>query len=189
MSDKITKFNINNIIYLLLIILTAYPLLSPIGLPIPIDKTTREVYTVVESLNPGDVVVLSPCITAAQWSDVGPGIISLMNHFFMKDVKVIIADFLRGDGALLMENAWDQIDIPAGNQYGVDYVKLGFFPGAETAMAAFANDIRGTVATDVRGNPTAQLAILEGLNDMNDIRLVVVISEMIPNGCRTKIKK
>jgi hypothetical protein len=181
MSDE-RKLSFTNIIYILLIILTAIPLLSPLGLPIPIDDKTREVHDLVETLNPGDVVVLSPAITAAQWSDVGPGIIALTNHFFMKDAKVIVADFLRGDGALLMESAWDVVDIPAGKQYGVDYVNLGFFPGTETAMAAFANDVRGTTAEDVRGNPTSQLAILEGVDDMSDVDLVVVVSEQIPNG-------
>jgi len=182
MSKEPRKINTTNIIYLLLIVFTIIPLLRPLGLPIPIDDTTREVYALTESLNSGDIVVLSPCITAAQWSDVGPGIIALMNHLFMKDLKVITVDFLRGDGALLSENAWDMIDIPAEKQYGVDYVNLGFYPGGETAMAAFAHDIQGTVTSDIRGNPTSQLAILEGLKDMNDIHLVVVIGEMIPNG-------
>jgi hypothetical protein len=56
-------------------------------------------------------------------------------------------------------------------EYGVDYVFTPFIPGEETALAAFARDIPGTVPTDYLGTPISQLSIFDGLQTLSDIDL------------------
>jgi len=50
--------NYKEIIYLALFASLVVPMIRPIGLPVPIDKTTADIYNRIETLQPGDVVVL-----------------------------------------------------------------------------------------------------------------------------------
>jgi hypothetical protein len=180
MSEIFKEIDTTFVVYILLIISVIIPLVRPLGLPIPIDDKTREVYEVIETVQSGDYVILSMEITAAQWSDVGPGTIALVNHLMQKGAKLIVTDFLRGDGTLTIENNWDKIQEIGNKEYGVDYVNLGYFPGTETAFSQFARDIKSIASEDVRGRELAQMPIMEEIENMEDVTLAICVSENIP---------
>ena len=52
-------------------------------------------------------------------------------------------------------------------------VNMGFLAGGETALAAYARNVKASFPTDWRGNNTAQLPILQRIDDMSDVDLYV----------------
>jgi len=170
MSKTEKKIDYTIYIYIAIIVLTAIPLIMPLGLPVPIDPQTIEVYDLIEGLQPGTYVLVGGTFNVAMWSDVGPGWVVIFDHLFDKDVKIVFADFGMGDSALLIDK---YIELPQDKVYGVDFVNLGLIPGAETAQAAFASDIQTIAQSDISGIPTSQLPIMQGLSDLNDFSLTI----------------
>ncbi|NIN63704.1 MAG: hypothetical protein GTO63_03115, partial [Anaerolineae bacterium] len=99
----------------------------------------------------------------------------MTQHLFEKpEIKIIMLAMGRDEGPLLAELTLKYID-KHGKEYGEDYVNLGFFAGAEAAMASFASDIPGLVKTDYYGTPIGQLKVMEGLSNLNDVGLFICL--------------
>ena len=52
-------------------------------------------------------------------------------------------------------------------------MNLGYIPGLETAMAAFAKDVQGTGAADMYGTPVSKLPVMSGLMTAKDFSLII----------------
>lgn len=112
---------------------------------------------------------------AGNWAEEGPIAVAMTQHVFsIPDTKIIMLAMGREQGPLLVERAITYIDTH-GKEYGKDYVNLGFFAGAEAAMASFASDIPGLVKNDYYGTPMEQLPAMDGLNDLNDVDLFICL--------------
>jgi len=61
--------------------------------------------------------------------------------------------------------------------YGTDYVNLGYIPGQETAIAAYARDIKKAYPLDTKGNSTDQLPILKDVNGVADCALFIFLTD------------
>lgn len=163
------------IIWIIVIILMAWPLISPLGLPISVDTITMEYHDAIESLPPGSVVLASLDIESGLVGENGAQCSDTLQHLFDKDLKFIQVCFYRADGAILFENAW----LPQVNQhdkaYGVDWVNMGYIEGHETAMSAFAANFLYPVR-DFYGNDLKDLPLLKEVKSMEDVDLYIDIA-------------
>lgn len=164
------------ILYVLIIVVVALPLMRPLSLPITVTSATRNAYEKVDEYSgPGSVVVIAYEFIAGNWPEMGPIAVAMTQHLFRKpDIKIIMLAMGRDQGPILAENTLKYVD-EMGKEYGEDYVNLGFFAGAEAAMASFASDIPGLVKKDYYGTPIEQLPVMSGLNDLNDIDLFLCL--------------
>lgn len=64
--------------------------------------------------------------------------------------------------------------------YGVDYVNLGFKEGREVVMVSMGSSIPNTFPQDYRGTKVSQIPIMQGVNNFNDVKLIVNISAGYP---------
>lgn len=172
--DRIENIN-PQIIYILLFILVAYPLLRPFGLPVPITQYTLDVYNEIENLPPGSVVYFSPNYGPAGDPTFGSAARAIAQHLFNRPLKIIFMSYTV-EGPLMIEHTLERIDIPPEKEYGVDYVNLGFIAGVETAMAAIAEDIHNAFQIDDYGTPIAELQMMEDIRDGGDIDLIISFS-------------
>lgn len=111
-------------------------------------------------------------------AEVEPGTIVMLKHLLRKPVKFVIVCWA-ADEPKLMEGALAKVaDFATANnkKYGVDYVNLGFIPGMETAMAAFAKDVQANAPADMYGTPIAQLPAMSGMKSAKDFGLVLYIT-------------
>lgn len=161
------------ILYWTLVIIVIIPLLNPLGLPIPISKTTKASYDAIDSLPAGSVVMYGVDQTVARIPELGPGDVAIFKHLMENDLKVLVYT-LQADGAgpinYMLENSANKLE---GKVYGEDYAVFGYVPGEETAVASLASDIKATFGTDTYGTSTDELKILEGVDDASDIDLVI----------------
>lgn len=162
-------------IYFLLIIVVSWPLLSPLGLPVPVGKSTRMAFDTIEKLPPGSLVAVSSVLSGGNWPDLGPPQTALTQHLFKKKMKIVFIGMVDEAPTILETTLLPRIN-KFGAEYGVDYVNLGFIAGApDVAEAAFATSLRKVLTVDFGGKTLDQLPIMKGVNTLADFKLVIHI--------------
>jgi hypothetical protein len=107
--------------------------------------------------------------------DVEPIAVALFDHLFSKGVKIVCTSY-KNHGPMII----DKLTAPhaaKGKQYGVDYVSMGFLAGGETALAAWAQDIKKAFPKDWKGNDTSTMPILQGINSAADFDMFVFFTD------------
>jgi len=172
--DKINNLD-RRIIYLLAWIFVLYPLIFPLGLPIPISSDARAWHSYVENnIHDGDTVIFAPMYGTSGMPELFPMTVATMKHILEKDVKFVVLSFWT-EGPLVFNALLRQVD-PAdyGKVYGVDWINLGYIPGSETAMGALATSFQNSVANDyVERRPLSDFPIMENIYTATDIDLII----------------
>jgi len=166
-------------IYVILILVVLFPLVKPIGMPISVSNWTKTFYAEIEKLQAGDIAVLSIDYTPSGGPDVHPQAVALFDHLMKKNIKVIGVSFL-DTGPPQLQDILDPYMEGKGKKYGEDFVNLGYIPGLETAISAFAADPNRTAPVDFFGASTASMPIMQGIKDMDDVQLIAQFATGIP---------
>ncbi len=161
-------------IFIAIIIAAAFPILYPIGLPMKVSDATRTVYETIDSVPPGGLVIISADFSFMDVGEMEPMFIVFLRHLVQMDVKIVTIAFYAADSAIVEETVFAKVNPEQyGKTYGVDYVHLGFIPGHETAIAAFADDVKELISKDYYGNSLSELPIMEDFNSAEDIDLAI----------------
>ena len=156
------------IIYLLLFILLAFPILNPVILPMAVQEYSLEAFQFADSIPEGSIVLIEGGNSAATYPQCGPGLVANIYHLLTKGVKLVFFS-IGSEQQFWTQKAIDTAlsKLPPGTpaENGVDWVNLGYIPGGESAVAAFANDIRSVVSKDYFGTPIDQIPLMEDVND------------------------
>jgi hypothetical protein len=170
---------INNLdrrwIYLLAWVVVLFPLLNPLGLPIPISQDARTWYNYVENeINDGDVVLFSPMYGVSGMPELFPMTVATMKHLLTKDVTLIVVSFWT-EGPLVFNTLLTQVDpTDYGYVYGEDWIRLGYIPGSETAMGSLGASIHNTVTADyVEGRSLSSFPMMDDIQTGEDIDIIV----------------
>jgi len=161
-------------VYLVLFILTLIPILSPLGIPIPVGKYTKASYDYVQNLPRDSVVLVSGEFDVGLWPEEETFARPMLIHLFRKGLKIVIVHF-SPDSPVLIKGLVDVIDPQGqfGMKYGEDYVMLGYYAGREAAMAAFLKDVHSLVKADYYGTSIGQLPLMQRVKSSKDIALVI----------------
>jgi len=163
--------NQDRTIFVLYFILIAYPMLSPMGLPIPIGEPTIESYELLENVPEGGVIVIVSDEGFPSWAELGPGEIAVYRHAFKKvredDCKIVLLTSYVVDGQILTERCLSNVDL-TGLEYGKHWVQLGYIPGYEAVLSAMMDDLKGIAPIDQFGTPTKDIPMLEDINSIDD---------------------
>jgi hypothetical protein len=161
------------VLYLLVLIVVGAPLIRPINLPIGASRYTQLFYDQVESLKPGNIVLVSFSFASAKTPEFYPQMIAATQHLLLKKANMVFVSWLADDtpftGKLFTDLSFDK----RGLKYGVDYVDLGFIAGGAIGMAAFARDTQKTPGADVRGTPTGDLPLMTKIKSASDFQLLM----------------
>lgn len=168
--------------YALMFILVTVAYYYPMGLPITVGKYTETTYALVESLEPGDVVLINYDIQAYGWDELKGQCLSVIPHIFEQEgVKVIFMADL-DQGPLFIEETIKAIGSPMtsgaefpnyevqGKEYMVDWINLGYYPTG--GISALAADFRGNAENDWYGNDANAFFDSIGVESAADIRMV-----------------
>lgn len=158
------------IIILIVLVLSIFPFFKPLNLPLPTYEYTTRAYRKVDELKPGDLVLVSYDFDPGSWVEIGNALNAVLQHLFQKDVRIVLVSFVQS-GPPLEEKAIREINI-GDAKYGEDYVILGFIPGFETGMAAYASNPR-TLKQDYYGTPIEEIPIMKDVQSITDFELYV----------------
>jgi hypothetical protein len=161
------------VIYGLLIVVLVAPLLRPLGFPIEITPVVQKFHATIETLKPGDVVFYAFEFGAGDYPEAEGAGIAVKRHLFAKGVRIVFAT-TNDQAVLVLQKSLQSAGIPSDRKYGVDWVFLGYIPGAETAIAALAADMHTAAKKDHYGTPVEQLPLMKEVRSVKDIELLIV---------------
>jgi hypothetical protein len=157
----------SRILYVLLVLVVVIPMVRPMGIPLSTSPWTRQAYDELAKLQSGDTVIFDFGYNVDGAPDVEPIAKAVFRDLFDRNVKIICVA-LNAQGPMIAERLLQPFE-ESGKVYGTDFVNLGFVAGQETALAAYAKDLKSTFPTDWRGNNTSNLPILDGITGAADV--------------------
>ncbi len=175
-GDWITRIqNLDRrVIYLILVIAVVIPLVYPLGLPVPPSEKSRKFFELVESLKPGDKVLLSCDYNPSGGPELQPMNEAIIRHCFTKGVKLYFMG-LWDQGPALANNAVDAVkkDFP-DKKYGVDYINLGYKAGGYAVVQNMGkSDFRSIFPSDATGQPVGNFPMVAEIQNIKSFHLIL----------------
>ena len=166
---------------LVLIAIMCLPLLTQgqwfTGIARTVPDSVYAAYEAVEEeLAPNDAVVVAFDFDPSTAGEMAPLAQVLTEHLMARGARVIAVSTLPA-GPQVAQDILDQAAAARGGKsYGVHYVNLGYLPGREAGMRDFLLNPVGAARRDfVRGQPAADLPALQGLQGIQDLKMLVII--------------
>lgn len=159
------------IIFLILFVVVALPLLLNIGADIPPTPPVQRAYDTVDSLEAGDYLMVSIDFDATSAPELMPMLRSVLRHAFSKDVKVVMLGHI-AIGLPLGHMALVETAEEFGAEYGIDYVDLGYRPGYIAVMIAMGREIEDIFNSDYQGTPLRDLPMMVNVHSYEDVDLL-----------------
>ncbi len=174
-------------LYLLVGLGCILPILFPLGLPIGTTQSVRALYDMVESLEPGSVVLISFDYGPSTGPENDPMAAACMRHCLARNIKFVTIALYPLGGVTEMTDEFDKVtgewDLETmelrrwpGKHYGVDVVNLGYKDGAAAVMRQMAEDIHAVFPTDYYNTPVDSLPLMTEVRTYDDIAFVLSVA-------------
>ena len=164
------------ILYIVIFLSVALPLLFPLGLTGSVSPTTRQFYDLVDSIQPGDAVLISFDCEAASWAEIGPVARVVIEHALRRGARIVGTSFL-SEGTALGYGVLSELAKSHGRTYGQDWVYLGFRPQYVAAMLGMGESIAAEYPQDYLEHPAGELPLLATVRNYADVKLVISIAD------------
>jgi hypothetical protein len=138
---------------------------------------SRATFDEIERLQPGDPVLLSFDYDPASEGELGPMATAFVKHAAAKGLRMYFMA-LWPVGAQMIDDTIARVihaDYPE-LVYGRDYVNLGFKSGNEGVIKVIVTNLRELYTTDVRGTAIRDIPMMEGITNIQQMKLVINIS-------------
>jgi hypothetical protein len=170
--DKLDR----RVYYWILVISIAAPLVNPLGLPITINQSTRDLYEGLLEIEEGDVVLIDIFMSVSTWAECMGGLVVEVNTLLDQGARLVFM----GD-SIDVPRSWDRLHelTPRLNdlEYGVDVVFLGYYTGLDAAAAQMAVDMSSIFPTDHFGTPVGDIPLMQDANEAGDYAMVLFTAE------------
>ena len=164
-------------LFLLVLLGVAIPIVFPIGLPVTTTASTRAAFDFIESVKPGDVVVLSFDYGPSSAPENDPMADGFLRQCFLRKVRVIVMALYPLGGLTLANNSLARVTPEYPNlRYGEDYVNLGYKDGAAAVLRSLDKGFAGPFPVDLRGTPIARIPIMHGIHSVRDVQVVYTVA-------------
>lgn len=163
------------IIFVLIALATALPLLFPVNLPISVSPRVRAAFDTVDKQPAGSYVLMSLDYEPDIMAELQPMAISVLRHCFRKGLKPVVLTLYPAAPGLI-ERALNEAAEAEGKKRNVDYVFLGYKSGSQSVILGLGESIRTMFPTDFWGTPLDQIPMMRGHNSYADFPLVVNLS-------------
>ena len=160
------------LIFILVGVGTALPLLFPVNLPIAVTPRVQAAHDVIDNLKPGSTVLLALDFEPDVMAELLPMSKAVLRHCFQKNLKVIVLT-LYPAGPGLCEQAIRSASEAEKKVRNVDYVFLGYKSGFQTVMIGIGESIRQQFPVDFYHTPLDSIPVMRGVDSYKQIDLVV----------------
>jgi hypothetical protein len=164
-------------VFLMMGLAVLIPLVTRISMPTGITPPVQDLYEAVDAIEPG----AKPLMLAFDFApdtepELMPMATAILRHCFSKGTKVIIYGGLYPQGAGMAQLALEEVTAEYDVASGIDYVFLGYIPGAGAVILSMGEDIKSTFERDYYGVRLDSLPMLDDVRNYDDIPLMVDIS-------------
>lgn len=136
-------------------------------------------YDVIESLPEGSTVLLAGDYDPGTRAENYPMYLSATRHLMRRNMKIIGIE-LYPAGQPLADEVLRIVGAEYKKRQDIDYVNLGYKAGNEVVMSSMGSSIPRTFPVDRRGVPVAQIPVMKGVENFQQIDLIVSISAGYP---------
>jgi hypothetical protein len=175
----VARFDLWNLdrrlIYFLIFLAVLIPLFLPPPKNIRVTPEVRVVYDRIESLRPGQIVMLACEYDPSMSAELSPMNIAVLRHCFRRNIRVLTT-CLMANGVSLVEGELRQTAAEFGKEYGKDYVFLGYKPYPGIVIMAMGEDFRNPFPTDYYNTPVDSLPMMRGVKNYQNLAFVLTIN-------------
>lgn len=168
-------------IFLLIALAVAIPTLTKWKPPEVPGQFSRDVFTEIEKLQPGDNVLMAWDYDPSTEGELAPMANALAKQCAARQAKLYFITLLPL-GPQMIDKTVDAVitrDYP-DLVYGQDYVNLGFKSGNEGVIKVVITNLRGLYSTDARGTNIDQIPMCRDIKSVQDMKLIVNVSGSYP---------
>jgi hypothetical protein len=181
------RIGLDRALYIILLV----ALLSALALPSlaaslqspPEDPAATALFQRIDALTDKDVVLIGYEWDARRIGELKPLEQAVIGHLIQKRVKLILFS-TDPQGTLLLFDLRDRlIEANYRPATGEDYILLGYKPGGELALRSLAQDFRGVLGSDFKGNDATVSGVVSGfetgkpINTLNDLAMILVLAD------------
>ncbi len=170
------RINIRHIIFILMALAVALPLIFKLGLPLRVTDEVRDVYGFIDSLPENSTVLISFDHDTSTLPEMVPLAEAILRHCFRNNIKVIGLALL-AEGAAVGDDNLRRIAGEYHKEYGRDYLFLGFRPQFTVAILSMGEDIAREFPRDYRGVDIHNYPIMNNIKNYKDISAVISIAD------------
>lgn len=163
-------------VYLLLAGVVAWQLLFPIRLPVVPSSATRGVYEAIAAVPDDKLVVISTDWDASTEAETAPQTQAVMHACFQHRKRFAIMNLQPPMGVKLANDLAEETAREYRAEYGVDWCNWGYKYGYENVLMALGKNVPKAVGDDFYGKPVTELPMMEGVADIKDVGLVVIVT-------------
>lgn len=141
----------------------------------------EDTFNEIERLQPGDPVLLAFDYDPPSAGELAPMATAFAKHAAEKKLKMYFIA-LWPLGAQMIDDTINRVlkpDFP-NLVYGRDYVNLGYKSGGEAVIKVILTNLRELYTTDTRGTAVEQIPMMEGIRNVQQMKLVVNVSAGAP---------
>lgn len=167
-------------IFLAVGVLVVVPLLFGFHLaPILPSHRTKGFYDAIERVPEGSTVLVAGDYDPSTTAENYPMHLAAVRQLMRRNIKIIGVELYPG-GPPLADQVMRIVAAETGKKQDVDYVNLGYKVGNELVMSSMGSSIPTTFPVDSRGIPVSQIPVMKGIENFQQIRLIVSISAGYP---------
>jgi hypothetical protein len=165
------------IVYLLLALAVAIPLIFPLGLKTVSTPLTEKTYKMIDSAPSGSVVVFSFDYDPSTVTEIQPMAQAIIEHAWKKGHR-IVATAMWPQGSQMADMAFTEVNkkFNGAKVYGEDYVNLGYKVGGMVIIQGMGRSLRSVFPKDTSGKDYADIPMLANIKSLRDMRYVMSFS-------------
>jgi hypothetical protein len=163
------------IIYGIVALCVAIPLLKPLALPVVPTPEVSGIFDQIDALPAGSNVMIAADFDPASKPELLPMLDALLAHCFAKEVKPTLMT-LWPAAPRLMQVSIERQAKRFGKVSGTDFAYLGYRPGNALVIIGLVGSISGTYATDYYGKPTAPMPIFQTATRLKDYQYIIDVA-------------
>ncbi len=177
---KVRKPLDRRIIFLLVFIGVALPILIKVGLPIETTENVEIVYDLVDNTPAGSVVLFSFDYDPSTKPEIHPQATAVIKHALEKKQKLICMA-LWPMGVKMCEQIFATLEEEGIKPvYGEDWVNVGYKSGGAICLKALGKDFRKVFTQDTNGTLIENIPALKSVRNLQDFKYVMSFSAGVP---------
>jgi hypothetical protein len=162
-------------VYLVIGVVVVMTAIYPFRVPLYITPEARSVYDFVESLAPGEVLMIGVDYAPEVMAELHPMSYAITRQCFSKDIKLLLC-CLHQNGPGMVEQVVAQVAEEYGKVNGTDYVYLGYKPYPGITILAMGQNFRIPFPEDYYGTPLDSLPMMRTITNFDNVKAIINIS-------------
>ncbi|MDP6418590.1 MAG: hypothetical protein QGG80_03890, partial [Candidatus Krumholzibacteria bacterium] len=176
-------------IYLLVGIAAILPFLFPLNLPVRVSEASQKLFDRVESMNPGEVILVSFDYGPSTAPENDPMADALIRHALQRDLRIValalypiggvnegLEELERCVGPLDPKNGVLESAHFPGKFYGKDFIYLGYKDGGLATMKQMNENIHEVFPTDYYGTPLDEYELMREVHGYGDLNFAFSVA-------------